>query len=131
MAASSQQGVTARAARSRRAARTAKAVWEFAPPEPESALWSTFGYDTICLFWNLPFREFRALSEAERQGMVRVSNRIDAMSAADKNPLLSQIRPASPRKRLAIFRRLARTLAGGLPLVATSRPAARRPRKST
>ena len=122
--------MTARAVPSRRAARTAKAVWLFAPPDPESALWSTFGYDTICLFWGLPVRAFRALSEAERQGMVRVSNRIDDMSATDKEPLLLEIRLASPTKRLAMFRRLARALAGGRPIVAKARLAARRPRSS-
>ena len=121
--------MTARAARSRRAARTAKAVWQFAPPDPESALWSAFGYDTICLFWGLPVRAFRALSEAERQGMVRVSNRIDDMSA-DGEPLLLEIRLASPMKRLAMFRRLARALAGGRPIVAKARLAARRARSS-
>jgi len=122
--------MTARAARSRRAARTAKAVWQFAPPDPESALWSAFGYDTICLFWGLPVRAFRALPEAERQGMVRVSNRIDDMSATDKEPLLLEIRLASPMKRLAMFRRLARALAGGRPIVAKARLAARRVRSS-
>ena len=74
--------MNARAARGRRAARMAKAVSKFGPPDPESALWSAFGYDTVCLFWGLPVRVFRALSEAERQGMVRVSNRIDDMSVA-------------------------------------------------
>lgn len=122
--------MTARAARSRRTARTAKAAWQFGPPDPESALWSAFGYDTICLFWGLPVRAFRALSEAERQGMVRVSNRIDEMSATDKEPLLLEIRAASPMKRLAMFRRLARALAGGRPIVAKARRAARRVRSS-
>ena len=74
--------MTARAARTRRVARIAKAVQPFAQPDPESAFWSAFGYDTICLFWGLPVRAFRALSEVERQGMVRVSNRIDDMSVA-------------------------------------------------
>ena len=122
--------MTSRTTRTRRAARTAKAVWLFAPPDPESALWSAFGYDTICLFWGLPVRAFRALSEAERQGLVRVSNRIDDMSATDKEPLLLEIRLASPTKRLAMFRRLARGLAGGRPIVAKVRLVAGRRRSS-
>ena len=131
MVASSRQGVTAPAARSRRAARMAERVSLFAPPDPESALWSAFGYDTICLFWGLPVRAFRALSEAERQGMVLVSNRIDDMSATDKEPLLHEIRRAPPMKRLAMFRRLARALAARRPIVAKSRAVARRVRSST
>jgi hypothetical protein len=122
--------MTAEVVRGRRAARMAERVSLFAPPDPESALWSTFGYDTICLFWGLPVRAFRALSEAERQGMVRVSNRIDDMSASDKEHLLREIRLAAPMKRLAIFRRLARALAGGRPIVAKARLAARRARSS-
>lgn len=125
MVAPSRQGVTARVVRSRRTARMAERVSLFAPPDPESALWSAFGYDTICLFWDLPVRAFRALSEAERQGMVRVSNRIDDMSATDKEPLLREIGRATPTKRLAMFRRLARALARGGPIVAKPRPAAR------
>lgn len=89
--------MNARAARSRRAARMAKAGSKFAPPGPESALWSAFGYDTVCLFWGLPVRVFRALSEAERQGMVRVSNRIDDMSATDREPVLREIGRSTPR----------------------------------
>jgi hypothetical protein len=122
--------MNARAARSRRAARMAKAVSKFAPPDPESALWSAFGYDTVCLFWGLPVRVFGALSEAERQGMVRVSNRIDDMSATEKEPLLREIGRATPTKRLAIFRRLARALAGGRPIVAKARVSSRRVRSS-
>ena len=130
MVAPGQQAVTARVVRSRRAARISERVSSFAPPDPESALWSTFGYDTICLFWGLPVRAFRALSEAERQGMVRVSNRIDDMSATDKEPLLLEIRLASPTKRLAMFRRLARALAGGRPIVGRARLAGRRVKSS-
>ena len=122
--------MNARAARSRRAARMAKAGSKFAPPGPESALWSAFGYDTVCLFWGLPVRVFRALSEAERQGMVRVSNRIDDMSATDRKPLLREISLSSPMKRLAMFRRLARALAGGRPIVAKGRVSSRRVRRS-
>jgi len=122
--------MTAQVARGRRAARMAERVSLFAPPDPESALWSAFGYDTICLFWGLPLRAFSALSEAERQGMVRVSNRIDDMSLTDKEPLLLAIRLASPMKRLAIFRRLARALAGGRPIVARARLGGRRVRSS-
>ena len=122
--------MTAEVVRGRRAARMAERVSLFAPPDPESALWSAFGYDTICLFWGLPLRAFSALSGAERQGMVRVSNRIDDMSVTDKEPLLLEIRLASPMKRLAIFRRLARALAGGRPIVARARLAGRRVRSS-
>ena len=122
--------MTAEVVRGRRAARMAERVSLFAPPDPESALWSAFGYDTICLFWGLPLRAFSALSRAERQGMVRVSNRIDDMSVTDKEPLLLEIRLASPMKRLAIFRRLARALAGGRPIVARARLGGRRVRSS-
>ncbi|TMC05812.1 MAG: hypothetical protein E6J35_03430 [Chloroflexi bacterium] len=108
----------------------AERVSLFAPPDPESALWSAFGYDTICLFWGLPLRAFSALSEAERQGMVRVSNRIDDMSVTDKEPLLLEITLASPMKRLAIFRRLARALAGGRPIVGKVRLPGRRVKRS-
>ena len=130
MVAPSRQGMTAEVVRGRRAARMAERVSLFAPPDRESALWSAFGYDTICLFWGLPLRAFSALSEAERQGMVRVSNRIDDMSVTDKEPLLLAIRLASPTKRLAIFRRLARALAGGRPIVGKARLAGRRVRSS-
>ena len=122
--------MTARVVRSRRAARMAERVSLFAPPDPESALWSAFGYDTICLFWGLPLRAFSALSEAERQGMVRVSNRIDDMSVTDKEPVLLEITLASPMKRLAIFRRLARALAGGRPIVGKVRLPGRRVKRS-
>jgi len=108
----------------------AERVSLFAPPDPESALWSAFGYDTICLFWGLPLRAFSALSEAERQGMVRVSNRIDDMSVTDKEPVLLEITLASPMKRLAIFRRLARALAGGRPIVGKVRLPGRRVKSS-
>ena len=95
--------MTAGVVRSRRAARMAERVSLFAPPDRESALWSAFGYDTICLFWGLPLRAFSA-----------------------KEPLLLEIRLASPMKRLAIFRRLARALAGGRPIVGRARLAGRR-----
>ena len=122
--------MTARVVRGRRAAaRMVKSGWQPARPDPESALWSAFGYDTICLFWGLPLKAFRALSEVERRGLVRVSNRIDDMSATDKEPLLREIRRASPMKRLATFRRLARLLAGGRPIVEKARPAPRRVRR--
>lgn len=125
MVASSRQGVTARVAPTRRVSRTAKPGSRRRRPDPESELWSAFGYDTICLFWNLPFKAFRALPEAERQRLVRVSNRIDDMSATEKEPLLSAIGRATPVKRLAMFRRLARRLAAGRPIVAKSRRAVR------
>jgi len=120
----------ARVARTRHTARTAKPVSRRARPDPESELWSAFGYDTICLFWNLPLRAFRALPEAERRRLVRVSNRIDALSATDKDPLLREIGHASPTKRLATFRHLARVLAAGRPIVTKPRPGARPPRSS-
>jgi len=104
---------------------------EVRPAGSRVSLWSAFGYDTVCLFWGLPVRVFRALSEAERQGMVRVSNRIDDISATDKEPLLREISLASPMKRLAMFRRLARALAGGRPIVAKARVSSRRLRSST
>lgn len=129
MVAPGRQGVTARVVRNRRAARMAERVSLFAPPDPESALWSAFGYDTICLFWGLPLKAFRALSEVDRRGLVRVSNRIDDMSATDKEPLLREIRRAPPMKRLATFRRLARVLSAGRPIVAEARPAPRRVRR--
>ena len=108
-------------ARNRRTTRTVKPVSRRARPDPESELWSAFGYDTICLFWNLPLRAFRALSEDERQRLVRVSNRIDDLSPTDKDGLLREIGEGSPVKRLAVFRRLARALVAGKPLVARSR----------
>ncbi len=120
----------ARVARTRHTARTVKPVSRRARPDPESELWSAFGYDTICLFWNLPLRAFRALPEAERRRLVRVSNRIDGLSATDKDPLLREIGHASPTKRLATFRRLARVLAAGRPIVTKPRRGARPPRSS-
>lgn len=39
------------------------------------------------------------------------------MSATEKEPLLREIGRATPTKRLAMFRRLARALAGGRPIV--------------
>jgi hypothetical protein len=104
---------------------TVKSVSRRARPDAQSELWSAFGYDTMCLFWNLPVRAFRALSEAERQRLVRVSNRIDDLSPTDKDGLLREIGEASPVKRLAVFRRLARGLVAGKPLVAKSRPTRR------
>ena len=130
MVAESRQSVRARVARTRRTGRTVKPVSGRARPDPESELWSAFGYDTICLFWNLPLRAFRALSEAERQRLVRVSNRIDDLSPADKDGLLREIGEGSPVKRLAAFRRLGRALVAGKPLVARSRTT-RRARVST
>jgi len=128
MVASGRQGVRARVARTLRTTGSeAFAAWD---RDPESELWSTFGYETICLFWNLPLKAFRALSEAERQRLVRVSNRIDALSATEKDPLLREIGHASPMKRLATFRRLARVLAAGGPIVTKPRPGARPPRSS-
>ena len=130
MVASGRQGVrAARVARTRRTTGTVRPSRR-ADRDPESELWSTFGYETICLFWNLPLKAFRALSEAERQRLVRVSNRIDALSATEKDPLLREIGHASPMKRLATFRRLARVLAAGRPIVTKPRPGARPPRSS-
>ena len=131
MVASSGQGVTARVVRKRPAAPTVKPVARLPAPDPESELWSFFGYDTVCLFWGLPLRAFHALSETERWTLARVSNRIDRMSAADKEPFLREIGRAAPMKRLETFRRLGRALAAGRRLVAKPPPAGRRPRSST
>ena len=108
-------------ARTRRTTRRVKPVSRRARPDPDSELWSAFGYDTICLFWNLRLRAFGALSEDERRRLVRVSNRIDDLSPTDKDGLLREIGEGSPVKRLAVFRRLARALVAGKPLVAGSR----------
>lgn len=110
----------AQSARTRPVARAATRAVR--PRDPESELWSAFGYETICLFWGLPNKAFRALSEPERHRLARVSNRIDDMSAADKEPLLREIVRNTPTKRLALFRRLARRLAAGRPIVAKPRP---------
>jgi len=52
------------------------------------------------------------------------------MSVTDKEPLLLEITLASPMKRLAIFRRLARALAGGRPIVGKVRLPGRRVKSS-
>lgn len=95
----------------RRATRTAKAAAPRAGSDPEAELWSTFGYDTICLLWGLPLKAVQALSEAERQKLARVSTYIDGLPQAEKEPLLREIKRASPASRLVRFRRIARTLA--------------------
>ena len=78
--------------------------------DPEAELWSTFGYDTVCLLWGLPVKAVRALPESERHALARVSAYLDGLPPAEKALLVAKIRGASPADRLARFRRMARTL---------------------
>ena len=90
--------------------RPAKAAAPRAGRDPEAELWSTFGYDTICLLWGLPLKAVQAVTDAERQKLARVSTYIDGLPMAERDPLVQQLRRASPSARLARFRRIARTL---------------------
>jgi hypothetical protein len=91
--------------------RTARTVTPSPPGsrrDPEAELWSTFGYETVCLLWGLPVEAVERLSQAERQAIARVSMYLDGLPAAEKDPLVRAIADEAPSKRLARFRRLAR-----------------------
>lgn len=94
----------------RRATPAAKTTAPRSGRDPESELWSTFGYETICLLWGLPLKAVQALPEAERQRLARVSTYIDGLPRAEKEPLLRDIKRDTPANRLVRFRRIARTL---------------------
>ncbi|MDQ2913762.1 MAG: hypothetical protein M3T56_10960 [Chloroflexota bacterium] len=100
--------MTAAVARARRAPRTARAASLRRERDPESELWSAFGYETVCILWGLPLRAFRALSEREQRKVVGVSNYIDALPDTDKEPLVRELMRESSTARLTHFRRLAR-----------------------
>lgn len=108
MAATKRPGLTVRVPGGRPAARATRT----APPrpgrDPEGELWSTFGYETVCLLWGLPVKAVQALPEGERRNLARVSVYIDGLPKPEKESLVSQIKRESPTKRLARFRRLAR-----------------------
>ena len=78
--------------------------------DPEAELWSTFGYETVCLLWGLPVAAVERLSQAEKLRIARVSVYLDGLPAAEKDPLVRAIADEAPSKRLARFRRLASRL---------------------
>lgn len=94
----------------RAAPRVAKTSAPQGGRDPEAELWSTFGYDTICLLWGLPVKAVQALPESERHELARVSAYLDGLPPAEKALLVGQIRRASPTNRLVRFRQIARTL---------------------
>lgn len=106
MAATKRQGVTVSVPGGRPARRTSKAA--VSGRDGERELWSTFGYETVCLLWGLPLKAVQALPEVERRKLAKVSFYIDGLPATEKEPLLREIKNESPTKRLVRFRRLAR-----------------------
>ncbi len=102
MATASRQGVievTPTRARPRAGRRTER--------DPESEIWSAFGYETMCLLWELPHRTFRELPEAEQRRLARLSLQIDDLPATEKDPLVRELWSYGPTERLGRMRRLA------------------------
>ncbi len=107
MAAAKRQGVALRVPGGRPVRRTARAPASGSDGERE--LWSTFGYETVCLLWGLSLKAVQALPEAERRKLAKASLYIDGLPAPEKEPLLREMKREAPTKRLARLRRLARS----------------------
>ena len=78
--------------------------------DPERELWSTFGYETVCLLWGLPLNAVQTLPDTARQQLARVSIHIDGLPQDEHESLINAIKRAKPAARLARFQRIARTL---------------------